>query len=71
MSKILSAIRKAIEDSDQTRYQIAQAAQIAQSQLSRLLTGERGLSIDAAERLADHLELDIQIRPRRRKPKGK
>jgi transcriptional regulator with XRE-family HTH domain len=71
MSKILSAIRKAIEDSDQTRYQIAQAAQIAQSQLSRFMSGERGLSVEAVEKLADHLELEIQIRPKRKSKRGK
>jgi len=66
MSRILTAIRKAIDESGQTRYQISQRTGIAQSQLSRLMSGERGLSVEGIETLADYLGLEIVIRPRRR-----
>ncbi len=67
MTKLEEAIRKAIERSGQTQYRIAKETGIAQSALSRLLSGERGLKADAIERIADYLGLEIVIRPKRRK----
>ena len=66
MAKLLDEIRDAIEASGKTRYRIAHESGIAESVLSRLLSGERGLSIDALETLADYLGLEIVIRPKRR-----
>ena len=71
MGQILDAIREAIEASDKTRYRIAKDTGISQPQLSRLMSGERGLSIDALERLADYLGLEIVMRPKRRRRKGR
>ena len=71
MGRILDAICEAIEASDKTRYRIAKDTGISQPQLSRLMTGERGLSIDALERLADYLGSEIVMRPKRRRRKGK
>ncbi len=70
MARILDAICDAIEASDKTRYRIAKETGISQSQLSRVMSGERGLSIHALERLADYLGLEIIIRPKRRMRKG-
>ena len=67
MSELLDAIRRAIEVSDKTCYRIARDTNIAPSQLSRLLSGERGLSVETAERLAEYLGLQIVIRPKRRR----
>lgn len=67
MAKLLNEIRKAIRASDESPYAIAKGAGVARSALSRLLSGERGLSVDAAERLADYLGLTIIVRPRQRK----
>ncbi len=66
MGQLLDAIRGAIEASGKTRYRIAHESGVAESALSRLMSGERGLSIDALERLAEDLELEITIRPKRR-----
>lgn len=66
MGRTLDAICEAIEASDKTRYRIAKDTGISQAHLSRLMSGERGLSIDALERLADYLGLEITIRHRRR-----
>ncbi len=66
MGQLLDSIRGAIEASGKTRYRIAQESGVAESALSRLMSGERGLSIDAMERLAEYLELEITIRPKRR-----
>ena len=71
MGRLLDGIRDAIEASDKTRYRIAQESGIAESVLSRLMSGERGLSIDALETLADYLGLEIVMRPKRRRRKGR
>ena len=65
VGKLTDAIAQAITDSDETPAEIARGSGIAKSQLSRLLSGERGLSADAIERLAEYLGLEIVIRPRR------
>ena len=67
MARVLDAICDAIEASDKTRYRIAKDTGISQTQLSRLMSGERGLSIDALELLADYLGLEIIMRPKRRR----
>ena len=69
MGQLISEIKKAIQASGQTRYRIAKESGVAQSQLSRLMSGERGLSLDAVEQLADYLGLEIIIRPKRRRTK--
>ena len=65
VARLLDTIRAAIRDSGQTPASIARRAQVARSQLSRLLSGERGVSVEAMERLADALGLEVVIRPRR------
>ena len=67
MAGLLDAICGAIETSGTTRYRIAQDTGISQTQLCRVISGERGLSIDALETLADYLELEIVMRPKRRR----
>lgn len=64
MSTLVNAIRRAIEANDASRYRIAKDTGIAQSQLSRLVSGERGLDVDTIERLADYLGLQITIGPK-------
>jgi len=70
MARLLDEIREAIDASGKTRYRIAQESGIAESVLSRLMSGERGLSIDALEKLADYLGLEIVMRPKQRRGKG-
>lgn len=67
MEMLLEAIRKAIKTGKVTRYRIAKDTGISQPQLSRLMGGKGGLSIEALERLADYLGLEIIIRPKRRR----
>jgi DNA-binding phage protein len=66
MSRLIDELRKAIERDERAPGEIAREAGIARSQLSRLLSGERGLNFDTAERLARVLNLEIIIRPKRR-----
>ncbi len=67
MGKVLDEIRNAIESSGTSRYAISKATGIPQAQLSRLMAGTSGLSIDSLERLADFLGLEIIIRRKRSK----
>lgn len=70
MGNVLDEIRAAILKSGKTRYRISKETGVGQPHLSRLMTGEAGLSIEALERLADYLGLEIIIRPKRQR-KGK
>lgn len=67
MAEILDRLKKAIRKSGKSRYRLARESGIAESALSRLVSGERGLSIEAAEKLALALDLEIIIRPAKRK----
>ena len=67
MGKILAEIRTAIESCGQSRYAISKATGIDQGHLSKLMAGEKGLSIEKLERLCDHLQLEITITSKRRK----
>lgn len=67
MSKILDEIRKAINASDKTRYRLWKETGITQSQLSRLMSDEAGVSVDNLELLAEALGLEIIIRPAKAK----
>jgi hypothetical protein len=71
MSKILDEIRRAIEAGDKTRYRLSQETSIPQSQLSRFMTGEKGLSFDAMERLTEALGLEVVIRPKKSRKRAK
>ena len=73
MGALLDEVRKAIKAAKQagrSRYSISRATGISEAQLSRLMAGQAGLSIESLEALADHLGLEIVIRPKRRR-KGK
>ena len=68
MARLIDAIREAIDASEETRYRISKGSGVSQAQLSRLMSGEAGISVQTAERLADYLGITITIRqPRRRK----
>lgn len=70
MGQLTKAIAAAVKASDQTPYAIAKGAGVARSQLSRLMSGERGLNSETIELLADYLELQITIEPKRKTTKG-
>ena len=67
MARTLDQLRKAIEASGANRHRIALATGISESALSRLFSGERGLSIESIETLVDYLGVEIVIRPKRRR----
>lgn len=70
MSRLDRTIAAAIKSGGQTPAAVARGAGVARSQLSRLLSGERGLSTETAERIADYLGLEIVVRAKRNR-KGK
>ena len=71
MGQLTKAIAVAVRASDETPYAIAKGAGVARSQLSRLLSGERGMTTDTIERLADYLGLRITIEPKGKTTKGR
>ncbi len=71
MSKTIKTLIRAVEDSDESRHQIARGSGIHASQLCRLVKGIFGLNIETAERLADYLGLEIVVRPKAKKRGGK
>lgn len=63
MGQLTKAIASAVKASEQTPYAIAKGSGIARSQLSRLMSGERGLNTETVEKLAAYLGLKITIEP--------
>lgn len=70
MDPLVEQLIVAIQESGQTRYEIAKGSGVAQSQLSRLVHGENRMSIDNIELIADYLGLEVALRPKQ-KPKRK
>jgi len=65
-------LREAIERSGQSRYSIWQQTGIDQGSLSKFMDGERGLSIESIDKLADLLGLHIcAADAKRSRPKGR
>ena len=71
MSAIHDVIRRAIAESEKTRYRLWKETGIAQSQLCEFLHGNRGMSMDNLEILAEALGLEIIVRPKKRRPAKK
>ena len=63
---LMDDIRDAIENSGDTCYRIALDTGLNKSQLSRLMSGERGLRMEALEMLADHLGYRITLVKKRK-----
>lgn len=61
MSKIQTAMKRAIETSGMTRYAIAKGSGISQAALSRFVNGITPLRIETIERLADFLGYDVVL----------
>ena len=55
-------IRDAIIASELSRYAICKAIGLSQSAMSRFMAGKSGLSLDALDRLAEHIGLEVVTR---------
>ena len=64
---VSSRIREAIEKAEVTRYRIAQETGIQQSALSRFVSGERGLSQEAIDALAEFFGLELVARGKQKR----
>lgn len=58
-AKLSDQLRRAIKDSDLTRYRIFMETSIDQASLSRFVRGECGLSLDSIDRLGVLLDLRL------------
>lgn len=57
-------LRHAIDASGKTRYRLWQETGVSQAQLSQFMAGSKGLSVEALEKLAECLDLEVIARPK-------
>ena len=63
-------IREAVRSSGLSMLAVARGAEIDRSTMSKFLSGERGLSMSALDRLGEFLDLRIVAGKRRKERKG-
>ncbi len=69
--KLTDQLRHIVENCGQTRYAISKATGIAEPVLCRLVSGERFLSPNALDTLAEYLGLELRpVREPRRAKRG-
>lgn len=66
--KLTDQIRQIVKDCGQTRYAISKATGIAEPVLCRLVSGERFLSAEALDTLADYLGLELVKKRKAKRP---
>lgn len=64
MPPIYDHIRDAIAASDKSRYRMAKETGIGEPHLCQFMAGTKGLSVEALEKLADCLGLEIITSPK-------
>lgn len=70
INRLEAKLKAAIKGSPMSRYAISKASGVSQPTLSRFMAGERGLSVDAADKLLTLFKLEIRpARPGQRKGK--
>lgn len=57
---ISEQLKQAINDCGQTVYVVARDSGVSHATIYRFLSGERSLSLDNADRLAEYLELELR-----------
>jgi hypothetical protein len=65
--KFSDQLRRAVRESETTRYAIAKTTGISQAVLCRFVAGTAGMSLESIDELMD--ALGLEIRPRKRKGK--
>ena len=65
MAPMLDDIRQAVLKSGRTRADIAREVQLSETHFSQFMSGGKGLSVEAAERLAACLGLAVVVKPKR------
>jgi len=69
-TKLSDQVRQAVDASGLTRYRICKELGIAESTMSRFMSGQGGLSMEVLDKLADLLGLGIKTARRRKQQKG-
>jgi transcriptional regulator with XRE-family HTH domain len=69
--QLTGQIRRAIDESGLTRYRIAKETDIDESALAKIYNGHRALSMEALDRLGEFLNLEIIVRRKPSKAKGR
>jgi transcriptional regulator with XRE-family HTH domain len=64
--KLSDQIRRAVDASGLSRYRISKELGVAESTMSRFMSGQGGLSMDHLDALADLLDLNLKTGKRRR-----
>jgi transcriptional regulator with XRE-family HTH domain len=70
-SGLVAQLREAIRNSGRTLTELEQACGIGKDRLSRFVRGERGIGLEAAERICAALNLRLTAGPAPRRSKGK
>ena len=60
-------LRRAVRESEATRYALSKTTGISQAVLCRFVAGTAGMSLDSIDKLVDALNLEIRPRKRGRK----
>jgi transcriptional regulator with XRE-family HTH domain len=68
---ISERIREAIEMADVSRYQISISTGVDQAALSRFMSRERGLSMEAIDALAEYFGFELVVRKKSQRRKGR
>lgn len=68
--KLSDQVRQAVKASGLSRYRICKTLRIAESTLSRFMSGQGGLSMEYLDALADLLELNIATEKKDKPKKG-
>ena len=63
--KLSDQIRRAVDASGKSRYRISKELGVAESTMSRFMSGQGGLSMENLDALADLLDLSITTRKRK------
>jgi transcriptional regulator with XRE-family HTH domain len=69
--KLSEQIRRAVDASGLSRYRIAKTLNVAESTVSRFMSGKGGLSMEYLDDLADLLDLNLVTGRPRLKQKGR
>ncbi len=69
--KLSDEIRRAVDASGLSRYRISKTLGIAESTMSRFMSGQGGLSMEYLDVMADLLDLHVAVGKQGRKRKGR
>ena len=70
MMSLSDTLREAIRHAPVSRYKIACETGVAESALSRFVSGERSLDLTSVDKLADYLGLELTVTKRQSKSRG-